>query len=201
MPEQESAIERVVRGFGKALGGEYPGSEELRLVAHAEHSALLARLERAEAREGEARLLLMDALDCDDYGCPRVAITWEDWDEAVTDWLSRSPEPAAAPGTGEAERDVLTERAKQRTKWGNAHDDEHADGSLAAAAGFLVVSDRLAHAREALNGARPSWAIPLYNRHTQRERFVIAAALLIAEVERLDRSALSRSALERGGGG
>jgi hypothetical protein len=82
----------------------------------------------------------------------------------------------------EAVRDVLAERAKQVEQWGNAHDDEHGHGELAAAAGLLVGGDDTLGA--------PEWAWNLIGKHRgdRRRQLVIGAALAIAEIERLDRA-------------
>jgi len=87
-------------------------------------------------------------------------------------------------------RDVIAEREKQRAKWGDAHDDGHATGDLSHAAAVMCADERDdIHA--------PEWACELYNKQADdvtreqatRKRLVIAAALLLAEIERLDRAA------------
>lgn len=84
-------------------------------------------------------------------------------------------------GVDVAVRDVLAERAKQRAKWTEAHDDGHGDASLAAAAAVLAHPES-----EGLFG--PEWSFDLREkRQHERERCVVAAALLLAEIERLDR--------------
>jgi hypothetical protein len=91
------------------------------------------------------------------------------------------------PAATQAERDVLVERAKQRRKWGDAHDDEEHLGGLPYAAAFLATSSA-----EVLEWYQDpgylSWAVEVYNKHRRRERYVIAAALLVAEIDRLDRA-------------
>ena len=84
-----------------------------------------------------------------------------------------------------AETDVLAERAKQRAKWGNAHDDDHRGDELADAAAMLAYSMRL----DELTEVAPPWALALANEHAldRRRELVIAAALLLAEIERIDR--------------
>lgn len=86
-----------------------------------------------------------------------------------------------------AEADVLAERGRQRAKWADKHDDEHANGALAMAAAALVHPD----AENAVNLAPFwSWDLRARARHDQRrQQLVIAAALAIAEIERLDRKA------------
>ena len=88
--------------------------------------------------------------------------------------------------------DVLTERAKQRVKWGDNHDDEHSDGSLAATASLLAYPNGYDANQDPLNAVcipAPSWGMALLARHAgdTREQLVIAAALLLAEIERIDR--------------
>lgn len=80
--------------------------------------------------------------------------------------------------------DVLNEREKQRRMWGDEHDDrEHPDGQLADVAAFL------AHSWSHFDA--PEWGQVLWHkhRHDRRRQLIIAAALCIAEAERLDRAA------------
>jgi hypothetical protein len=99
--------------------------------------------------------------------------------------------------------DVIAERKRQiRVEgWTPAHDDTHTDGSLAQAAAAYALKARSDEAHE--NGVRigkhgvpylwpdswnPSWWKP-----TDRRRDLVkAAALIIAEIERIDRSTASK---------
>ena len=84
--------------------------------------------------------------------------------------------PDSAFITTDAERDVLAERRKQRAKWGDAHDDGHEDGDLIdVAEDILLESDD----RWGLRAKHPE----------RRDQLVIAAALIVAEIERRDRAA------------
>lgn len=127
--------------------------------------------------------------------------------------------PIPAPDVADtALRDVAAERERQRTVegWTPAHDDKHTDGSLALAAALYAAPVNL-YAREdsaSANGL-PSIAfedpwpwvnyeeglrggshpVPAWDgraKHSRRRKLVIAAALILAEVERLDRAALAR---------
>lgn len=92
----------------------------------------------------------------------------------------------------DALRDVIAEREKQRAKWGDDHDDAHADSGLAAVAAFLIVTrgDVPAKDRTRVAEIGVGWAADLADRHPERrDRLVIAAALLVAEIERIDRGA------------
>jgi hypothetical protein len=99
--------------------------------------------------------------------------------------------------------DVLTEREKQRAKWGDGHDDEHADEALAAAASVLLhpnAPSQPCGCREAwcphlsivpdpepIPG--PPWALPLrWKQRSRRDQIVVGVALGLAEIERLDRA-------------
>lgn len=74
-----------------------------------------------------------------------------------------------------AERSIAAERAKQRAQFDADHDDAHDDGMLAVVAGDLIAS------------RDDPWGLTA--KHDDRERLVVAAALLVAEIERLDRKA------------
>lgn len=90
-----------------------------------------------------------------------------------------------------AERDIITERRRQvETGWTPEHDDEHASGELAAAAGCYAL-----HAHDDLSKRRypdgPAWwpfDAGWWKPKTPRENLVRAAALALAEIERIDRA-------------
>lgn len=107
-----------------------------------------------------------------------------------------SPPPDECVRTTPAERAVLAERAKQRRKWGAEHDDEHGDGALAVAAAALAWPEAGRWSAAATGGLdavpAPRWACNLRARHNERQGLVIAAALLLAEIERLDRAGGAR---------
>jgi hypothetical protein len=118
-----------------------------------------------------------------------------------------------------AESDVVSERSRQVMKegWTPEHDDEHGDGSLAIAAAcyamFASVSDQ---AREATTLPASlttegkdipgrlawleiwPWDRKWWKPKDRRYDLVRAAALIVAEIERLDRRALS-DGMEGGG--
>ena len=111
--------------------------------------------------------------------------------DVVSDGAPGQPSNAAAaccgavarivtpPPRTQAETDVLAERAKQHAKWGNDHDDKHDPGDLAKAATHLTTGE----------WCFESWPKELRKKHpATRDRLVIAAALLLAEIERLDRA-------------
>ena len=101
---------------------------------------------------------------------------------------------AAAPAPArvtDAARDVLAERQRQISAegWTPDHDDEHDTGSLAAAAGCYAMYT-LAYPAGDPHHNWPwdkAWWKPSADR---RRNLVKAGALILAEIERLDRAAL-----------
>lgn len=82
-------------------------------------------------------------------------------------------------------RDVLAERERQRQQWGNDHDDkEESDGQLADAAAVLAVTPE---SEVRAKGVEWVWGLRSRLIGDVRGRLVRAAALLLAELERLDR--------------
>lgn len=116
------------------------------------------------------------------------------WREPITET------PASLPSS--AITSVLIERQRQITQEGcdEAHDDEHTRGQLADAAGVYALWQTATSlvgsylvAKKVLERLWPwddSWLKP----RKHRENCVRAAALLIAEIERLDRAEAKRRA-------
>src|SRR3990167_7488 len=107
----------------------------------------------------------------------------------------------------DAINDVLAERARQRAVegWTDAHDDAHVDRSLAAAAACYITH---AYGRAWLCGgpteeeyrAEPvpldwpdSWSDSWWKPKNPRSDLIRAAAMIIAEVERMDRLAAAQN--------
>lgn len=102
-----------------------------------------------------------------------------------------------------AAEDVLAERRRQMTVegWTPEHDDNHKDGSLALAAacyasmaaayfetGAKVKDEDYAHIQCGFNWPR-SWSRKYWKPKNARRDLVRAAAMIIAEIERIDRAA------------
>lgn len=87
--------------------------------------------------------------------------------------------------------DVLEERERQITAegWTPEHDDEHENGELAAAAATYATSaaDCIVHVQPYQNTW--PWQNSWWKPTTPRRDLVKAAALILAEIERLDREA------------
>jgi len=97
----------------------------------------------------------------------------------------------SAPGTPEAPqtaaaRDVLAERQRQveQEGWTPAHDDAYVDGQLASAA----VAYAQAYTPYLVPSSWP-WAVEWFKAGNDRRNMVKAGALILAEIERLDRAA------------
>lgn len=91
---------------------------------------------------------------------------------------------ASAPAPQDAAlRDVMAERARQVAKgYAAEHDDEHSDCELARAAACYAVGSEL-HYRDV-----PIWPWGTFEQgQDYRRALVKAAALLLAEIERVDR--------------
>ncbi|EPO7644428.1 hypothetical protein ACUHM9_004980 [Pseudomonas aeruginosa] len=109
---------------------------------------------------------------------------------------------AAAPGNSvpQAWLDVQAERRRQITAegWTPEHDDEHADGQMAQAAGCYAlhaggIGTDWPDGRQ--NGAALFWPWDRdsWKPTTPRRDLVKACALALAEIERLDRAGISQS--------
>lgn len=102
-------------------------------------------------------------------------------------------------------RDVLLERHRQTIKegWTAHHDDEHSSGSMALAAACCACNaatwsqrDTSIPATDYANFAAPGfrwpWAMKWWKPKSQRQDLVRAGALILAEIERLDRKEMTK---------
>lgn len=100
-----------------------------------------------------------------------------------------------------AARDVLAERRRQieAEGWTPEHDDAYAEGDLAQAAGCYSL---YAHCSENLDGSPADWPWPeeWWKPAGSRRNLVKAGALILAEIERLDRAARAASTAKQGEG-
>jgi hypothetical protein len=106
---------------------------------------------------------------------------------------------------GDAIQEIAAERTRQVSAegWTEAHDDEHGDRSMAAAAGCYVthyvgrswVFDEQGGVATYQNEKAPwewpsSWCSTWWKPKNPRRDLVRAAALIVAEIERIDRAAI-----------
>jgi len=105
-------------------------------------------------------------------------------------WRSSGP-PVQAPSW---QVDIAAERARQvRKGWTPEHDDDHTDGALAQAAACLAVEGT--DAEFTTPDYDISWIKSLRDRHANSSRetqLIVAAALIVAELERIRRSNFNR---------
>ncbi|QBR38326.1 hypothetical protein ETW23_00320 [Leisingera sp. NJS201] len=89
---------------------------------------------------------------------------------------------------------IAAERQRQIEKegWTPAHDDEHSDGAMSAAAAAYAFS-AFTNTNYRADAANPQgfwpWDIGWWKPKTPREDLVRAGALIAAEIERIDRAA------------
>jgi len=101
-----------------------------------------------------------------------------------------------------AARDVLAERERQQMSegWGYDHDDGHGSGDLARAAACYALPtwcrDTRVMGRQCVEAFWPwsfDWWKPAKTPGGRRRELVKAGALILAEIERLDRAAAKSS--------
>lgn len=117
--------------------------------------------------------------------------------DMAVELISRRAYLASAKPAGEvgemnitrAARDVLAERRRQveAERWSPAHDDTHTNGEMAIAAACYALSAS-GWSQDALSEIWPKgWGVRWLKPKTSRRDLVRAAALIVAEIERLDR--------------
>lgn len=127
---------------------------------------------------------------------------WRFWNLGRNQAALATPQPAAqeAPreAVSDAARDVLAERRRQveAEGWTPEHDDEHADGSMARAAAVYALYDLGVPASQWVDSLRLGngdslwpWDWQWLKPKDHRRNLVRAGALILAEIERLDRAA------------
>ncbi len=92
-----------------------------------------------------------------------------------------------------AARDVVAERQRQKDveEWSEDHDDEHDDEALALAAAWYALPDVVRSALD-VNDMSPwpqTWDLSYFKPGNRRRELVKAGALILAEIERIDRAA------------
>lgn len=95
---------------------------------------------------------------------------------------------------------VIEELAAERRRqieaegWSPEHDDEHRDGELAAAAAAYALHDLRGGFFGRWHSTIWPWALHWWKPKSRRRDLIRAAALIVAEIERLDRADASASA-------
>lgn len=129
--------------------------------------------------------------------CSRTAVwPWRDFPRRARGFKG-------SPSLTAAARDVLAERRRQvdEERWSLDHDDQHGGGALARAAacyaaGSIIETTAVHRGVVVKNGnGRPltscvwPWALHWWKPKNRRYDLVRAGALILAEIERLDRAA------------
>ncbi|WYK06475.1 hypothetical protein DWF04_016480 [Cereibacter sphaeroides f. sp. denitrificans] len=111
------------------------------------------------------------------------------------DYLRAGNRPA---GPTKAAADVLAERARQISAegWTPEHDDTHQHGQIAGAALCYLAEDIPHWARQQAHGCYWPWDASWWKPTDHRRNLVKAGALILAEIERLDRAEARARAAE-----
>ncbi|HBX7169514.1 TPA: hypothetical protein MIB38_17765 [Klebsiella pneumoniae] len=142
--------------------------------------ALLEALEKAQAKADVYDMLR------DDYGLREKGVGLADF----VDWQAKRIAELESRAVTAAAADVLAERKRQVTAegWTPGHDDEYEHGELADAVGCYALSSELFDC--AGEPPRPwPWPDEWWKPTNRRRDLVKAGALILAEIERLDRAA------------
>lgn len=202
-PELEpAALEAAVKTFQERTGGFDPIDDRLEIEAIIRaYLAARSAPEAGKAVDDIAKIIdphsfmdipftddpvLLDMVEQSKQDAIRKA-------ERILSALASSPAPTGAEPV--AWRDVIAERQRQVSAegWSPEHDDEHSLGELArAAACYAYEATRTEHQRSLDDGFAPPmwpWAERWWKPTDRRRDLVKAGALIIAEIERLDRAA------------
>jgi hypothetical protein len=100
--------------------------------------------------------------------------------------------------TTPAAADVLAERQRQITDegWTPAHDDKHTYGELVQAAADLCVDGTDFRVVDMDGDQIIGWGLNERHKDDRRRQLVIAGALILAEIERLDRAKGARAPVQ-----
>ncbi|MBB1630262.1 hypothetical protein [Cupriavidus sp. UME77] len=107
--------------------------------------------------------------------------------------LAAQPSEDKRDGT-DAARDLLAERRRQVTAegWTPEHDDQHDDSEMALAASWYAASPFIRYELDEKGLGFWPWAQEWWKPGDRRRDLVKAGALILAEIERLDRAAIAK---------
>lgn len=114
-------------------------------------------------------------------------------DRAAEAWIALAEDRPTAQGVEGVVAEIAAERRRQVEVegWTPDHDDAHAQGDMAAAAAAYAFNAYVAGAPRYFaadpRGFWP-WSLSWWKPSTSRRDLVKAAALIVAEIERLDRA-------------
>jgi hypothetical protein len=161
--EMERVLNAALAASPTATRGVFTDNDHLRIAREAYFAA--------GGQEGDQRRA---------QKVSRIQIAIRDGKDGVL-----APAPESARGEAVAWRDVLAERRRQIVAegWTPEHDDGHAQGEMADAAA-LYASLRVRHIA---GFATWPWSPDWFKPKDRRRDLVKAGALILAEIERLDR--------------
>lgn len=138
------------------------------------------RLKSICRRRDDIRCGLLTARACEKIEAERDALI-----DSLAALAQQRLEPAAVEVSRLAARDVLVERQRQISKegWTPEHDDEHDEGGLSLAGAVYAITKG---PRTDVPPAWP-WEAAAFKPRDWRANLVRAGALVLAEIERLDR--------------
>jgi hypothetical protein len=127
------------------------------------------------------------SMEGDGYAEYGTVLAWDVFQAAEKLSTETVDNPVDTTSLTNAARDVLAERVRQVEVewWAPEHDDLHIDGELAEAA--AAYASEAAHSWGGVPGGWP-WAAKWWKPGTPRRNLVKAGALILAEIERLDRA-------------
>lgn len=184
------------------------GTDKPRFVVHvpcseqaepgADERAAFEAWYEADAMPSESNWFKRDSSDPTEYAWDLTQAAWEGWQAARA---AQSGQRAGVVETAAA-RDVLAERQRQVSAegWTPEHDDAHTPGTLSQAAGCYIDWNGW-EAEYQTEGSRPinwPWDAKWWKPSDERRNLVKAGALILAEIERLDRAAAPTQQQEGG---
>lgn len=157
-------------------------------AAHKARLCYAAMLAAAPTPPASAQDAITVSLDPDPRG---VSVGVWQGSRCIYNGAHAVPAPVAGDAQTEAARDVLAERHRQITAegWTPAHDDAHADEQLARAAACYA----LPQGDYEIPDPPEFWPWDAYwwKPGDRRRELIKAGALILAEIERLDRAAIA----------
>lgn len=117
---------------------------------------------------------------------PELDRVKRDLDKAIRALFTAPP----AGVQGDAARDVLAERAHQRKRWGDDHDDGHGHNTLASQAAHFLLTGQ-----SPIKGTCWAYKSKVEDHDPRRVQMVKGAALALAAIEAFDRSAIAQGAV------
>ncbi|ELF2006291.1 ead/Ea22-like family protein [Salmonella enterica] len=184
--KQSRAVTAFIAAFNPkvalALLNEVEAAEHTAAVDHEAACSLVEENEelRRCIAELEARIYIPQPLDIEDeYQSYEYVAGWNDCRNAAS---VRQQTPAVC--------DVIAERFRQQSVegWTPEHDDEHCNGELAMAAVCYINETGTVNR----NGGKPwgwPWDASWWKPDCRRRNLVKSGALIMAEIERIDRAA------------